>query len=99
MKFLTFISVATMFMSAWSMPADVAKPCSTCTDNICILVPPEGANFPCYEGTNDDASFCYTSDPLLKDGTTWACGVCKDLGYTKFLHNDPIYKNMALWTK
>ena len=41
---------------------------------------------------------CCSQDPLLADGTTWQCGVCSDFGYDTYLQNDPIYKNMELWT-
>lgn len=44
--------------------------CTGCTTT-CILLPPEGVSFPCYQGTPDDAPFCFKSDPILKDGTTW----------------------------
>lgn len=48
-------------------PPDACQGCAT----TCILLPPEGVSFPCYQGTPDDAAFCFKSDPILKDGTTW----------------------------
>jgi hypothetical protein len=27
------------------------------------------------------------------------CGTCKTFGYTNYIQNDPIYKNMELWTE
>ena len=44
--------------------------CVGCTD-VCSLLPPADAKFPCYEGTPSDAAHCFATDPLLKDGTTW----------------------------
>jgi hypothetical protein len=58
-----------------------------------------GSNFPCYQGSNADASKCLKTDPLLKEGTTWACGNCTSQGYPNYLQNDPIYKNMELWSQ
>lgn len=31
------------------------------------------------------------------DGTTWSCSSCAESGFTQYLHNDPIYKDMELW--
>jgi hypothetical protein len=28
-----------------------------------------------------------------------SCGTCKTFGYTNYIQNDPIYKNMELWTE
>lgn len=73
--------------------------CLSCPGGICTLLPPSGSHFPCYQGSNKDANFCYNTDPLLPDGSTPICGICEDYGYSTYLQNDPIYKNMELWTK
>ena len=70
--------------------------CEDCTDS-CVLLPPSGSSFPCYEGTPADANKCFLTDPLLPDGETFACGVCSNFGYDEYLRQDPIYVNMALW--
>ncbi len=70
--------------------------CTGCTDS-CALLPPADSSFPCYQGSPKDAKFCFNTDPLLKEGTTYSCGVCTDFGYTNYLQNDPIYKKMELW--
>ncbi len=70
-----------------------------CSANPCALVPPPTAGgFPCYEGSIDDAKFCFKTDPLLAPNTTWACGTCTSFGYPTYLRNDPIYVNMGLWS-
>ena len=56
----------------------------------CILCSHSNLSFYCVVLTQQD--------PLLADGTTWQCGVCSDFGYSTYLQNDPIYKNMELWT-
>jgi hypothetical protein len=33
-----------------------------------------------------------------QDGTTWTCNTCASQGYPNYLRNDPIYKNMELWS-
>ncbi len=72
--------------------------CSTCKGTTCVLLPPdEHKHFPCYEGTPIDTAKCFKTDPLLKDNTTWACGDCASFGRTKYLQQDPIYKEMGLW--
>jgi hypothetical protein len=38
-------------------------------------------------------------DPLLPKDVVAHCGTCKTFGYTNFVQNDPIYKNMGLWTE
>jgi hypothetical protein len=95
--FISITTVALLFSELLAINLS-SKACSTCSD-LCSLIPPAGVEFPCYQGTKDDAAFCFNSDPILKDGTTWECGTCTSLGYASYLHNDPIYKTMELWTK
>jgi hypothetical protein len=62
-----------------------------CSESVCALIPPPDANnFPCYQGSNADASKCFKTDPLLKDGTTWSCGNCSAHGYPYYKQNDPV---------
>jgi hypothetical protein len=35
----------------------------------------------------------------LPKGVVASCGTCKTFGYTNYIQNDPIYKNMELWTE
>lgn len=71
-----------------------------CTDNLCSLIPPPDAGgFPCYQGDNQDATFTYKTDPLIKSGTTWICLSCEGNGYPYYLQNDPVYTNMELWSQ
>jgi hypothetical protein len=71
----------------------------TCPEDVCSLIPPLGSQLPCYEGSNEDASKCFRSDPLLSPGTIWVCGSCEALGFPVYLRNDPIYKTMELWAE
>jgi hypothetical protein len=76
------------------------KACNSCSANVCSILPPgTDSQFPCYEGTNEDTKFCYNTDPLIPNGAKWVCGQCADFGFPNYLQNDPIYKNMELWTK
>lgn len=70
--------------------------CKSC-DKVCALVPPAGSEAPCYEGGPSDAAFCYSTDPIIQDGTTWHCDGCSAHGFSHYLHNDPAYTNMGLW--
>jgi hypothetical protein len=40
----------------------------------------------------------HPQDPLLPEGVTYQCGTCQQFGYPTYLQNDPIYKNMGLWS-
>ena len=74
--------------------------CSTCKDTTCVILPPDDyKNYPCYEGAPVDAAKCFKTDPLLKENATWACGNCASFGYTKYLRQDPLYTEMALWVR
>ena len=70
--------------------------CLNCT-TVCAIVAPSGSTFPCYQGTSQDANFCYNTDPLIDPTSTWSCDTCSDVGYPVYLQNDPIYRNMELW--
>jgi hypothetical protein len=70
----------------WSCVLCYAMLC--CAVCVCVCVLPRRPAFSCFD----------VQDPLLKEGTTWQCGVCSDFGYNTYLQNDPIYKNMELWT-
>ena len=72
------------------------KVCS-CSADLCSIVPPSGSSFPCYQGTIEDATFCYNTDPLLNPQSAWSCSSCADEGYPSYLQNDPLYKSMELW--
>ncbi|KAJ1396958.1 hypothetical protein B484DRAFT_458795 [Ochromonadaceae sp. CCMP2298] len=74
-------------------------PCVSCrfSSKNCSLLAPADAKWPCYQGSPADSAACLATDPLLKEGTTWSCGNCEDMGFPKYLTNDPIYKNMELW--
>jgi hypothetical protein len=92
-------------MGLWSRPAAKTTEvsgepnCNRCLQDVCSIVPPAGASFPCYQGTKSDTSLCYTTDPLLVANSTTVCGSCSSVGYSEFLRYDPIYKNMQLWGK
>lgn len=72
-------------------------PCTGCTD-ICTLLAPQPTPI-CYQGAPADAVKCFNTDPLLPAGSTWQCNSCASIGYTEYSRNDPIYKNMELWTQ
>jgi hypothetical protein len=74
------------------------KPCLGCI-GMCSIVPPSGSSFPCYEGEVDDTVFCYNTDPLLVDGSTTSCRSCAAQGYTEYMRNDPVYREMGLWSR
>lgn len=73
--------------------------CGCLQSDLCSLVPPGGSseNIPCYQGTQEDATNCYKTDPLLVNGTAWSCSPCSEIGYPTYLRNDPLYKDMELW--
>ncbi len=73
--------------------------CSSCSQDLCSILPPDGSNFPCYQGSVSDTNFCFNTDPLLQPNSTTSCQTCADSGYGSYLQNDPIYKNMELWTQ
>jgi len=85
-------------LSAASAAARGSDACLDCTTDTCVLLPPDGSSFPRYEGALEDANKCYNTDPLLADGTTYKCSTCSSEGYDLYLQNDPIYKNMELWS-
>ena len=84
--------------SAYVKHGHKSDACLDCADNVCALVPPSGSSFPCYQGNNEDANFCYNTDPLLPDGSSYQCGTCASIGYSLYIQNDPIYKNMELYS-
>ena len=73
--------------------------CGCLDSDLCSLVPPDGSSgkFPCYQGTQKDATSCFKTDPALANGTTWSCSTCSELGFPNYLRNDPLYKSMELW--
>jgi len=102
--FSTFLTNDPLYptMQLWQTPQPAptsGDPCLGCPDNTCALVPPEPytATSLCYQGNNQNAQFCYLTDPLIVEGTVPVCGVCKDFGFTYYFRNDPIYTNMELW--
>ena len=70
-----------------------------CGGKSCVLLPPTNRDLPCYQGSPDDAVQCFNTDPFLASATSWKCSTCEDEGFTHFMRNDPIYKNMQLWSK
>jgi hypothetical protein len=89
MALISFAKCTSAFEFTTSSGDHTAAVCD-CADNVCALVPPKDAQFPCYQGSNEDASKCFKTDPLLKDGTTWACGTCSTYGYPNYERNDPV---------
>lgn len=89
-----FLGVA--FMGSNAMDA----PCTCLRDYNCALIPPSNVTWPCYQGPIENAIKCFETDPLLKVGTTWACGNCSKYGFPNYSgKNDPIYTTMELWNK
>merc|ERR1711918_150623 len=71
-----------------------------CTGSVCSLIPPaDEEGFPCYQGSVEDATTCFKTDPVIKSGTTSVCDTCESAGYPVYLQNDPVYTNMQLWGK
>lgn len=89
----TSIALATYFTLSYSK-SDACLKCS----GSCAILPPDTQKFPCYQGDPKNANFCYNTDPLLPDGVVAHCGTCETFGYTHYIQNDPIYKNMQLWS-
>lgn len=105
MKLFALFGVVSSFFGAFAEVNETlranydATACNRCSDNVCSILPPSTSpGFPCYQGTNEDAKFCFNTDPLLLDGSKWVCGYCENFGFPTYLMNDPIYKNMELWT-
>lgn len=95
--FITAVTTATLALGAQVPPN--SKACLECTTGVCALVPPSGSSTPCYQGAPEDANFCYNTDPLVSKDATHVCDTCSSVGYTTYVQNDPIYKNMELWMK
>lgn len=96
------IQLAILFLVVTFLGSNAAdSPCTCLRNDYCALIPPSTtATWPCYQGLIKDAIKCFETDPLLKAGTTWACGNCSDYGFPNYSgKNDPIYINMELWNK
>jgi hypothetical protein len=82
---------------ASEMKVDIRSDACLECGSTCALLPPADSSLPCYQGTSEDANFCFNTDILLPKDGTHACGVCSDFGYSSYLRNDPVYRNMELW--
>ena len=83
-------------MSLWLKDEPPSGVCAGCTGN-CSIVQPTLTK-PCYEGTPEDTTTCYNTDPILEEGSQWFCGSCTQFGFPYYLMPDPIYPSMSLWT-
>jgi cephalosporin-C deacetylase-like acetyl esterase len=72
--------------------------CSCGDELFCSITPPPNSIYPCYLGTIESTTDCFLNDPLVNKDAIWQCGNCSDFGFDNYIRNDPIYKDMELWT-
>jgi hypothetical protein len=97
MKLALLFTVLFAFL-ATNIFATIAESVCKCNGQCSLIPPADKSGYPCYQGSPDDASKCYKTDPLLASGTSWSCGNCTQFGYPTYLRNDPLYTSMELWT-
>ena len=95
---LSFVSLVIMVSSVTARLGKSAA-CGTCTEWCSLIPPATGSDGFCYLGTKADAAKCWATDPLITDSYTWSCTNCTVEGYPVYKRNDPVYKNMQLWSK
>lgn len=89
-------------MALWSVAASnetkvksQSDTCQGCT-SVCSFY--SSKRFPCYQGVPEDTINCYNKDPLVPKDSVWTCDTCANVGYGKYLRQDPVFTNMGLWS-
>lgn len=95
--FAGFFRLLFIFVAGIALTSEAFGVCSGCTGQ-CVIIPPTGSTFPCYQGSPSNTATCYNTDPLISPDSTWECGLCSYFGYPYYKQNDPVYTNMELWT-
>ena len=71
--------------------------CSDCGGEVCSLQPdPRAASPFCYQSNPANTTLCLENDPLVRKSSAF-CNTCIELGFPKFIQNDPIFTDMELW--